>query len=211
MAKRAKLRICEVCGQSNEDGYPVWNSRKYRMTLCNRHLCQMRARGEILERTCYEPNQVIERDGYIEIVLCNRAGEEVARALASQDKRALLSGYRWHLSRQGYAKTNLAGRTVPMGGIIMGIITNRSIVVDHLNRKRLDSRNENLRVISFAENTRNRKRPSNNTSGATGVSWHKGKRAWTSQITRNGKRHWLGTFDKLGAAAQARKIAEETL
>lgn len=42
-------------------------------------------------------------------------------------------------------------------------------LIDHINGKKADNRIENLRVSSSGENSRNRKKASDNTSGITGV------------------------------------------
>lgn len=49
----------------------------------------------------------------------------------------------------------------------------------------------------------------NNTSGARGVTWHKGRGKWTARITFKGERISLGYFDDLSDAAEARKNGEE--
>lgn len=46
-------------------------------------------------------------------------------------------------------------------------------VIDHINRDQLDDRFENLRMVDWAVNARNRSRPKNNTTGYLGV--HKPK------------------------------------
>lgn len=48
-----------------------------------------------------------------------------------------------------------------------------------------------------------------NRSGVRGVSWHKAQRKWQARITFQGKTIFLGYFDKLKDAANARKAAEE--
>ncbi len=46
-------------------------------------------------------------------------------------------------------------------------------VVDHIDGDKFNNNLDNLRVVSYAENSRNRKKPTNNTSGITGVVLHK--------------------------------------
>jgi len=52
-------------------------------------------------------------------------------------------------------------------------------------------------------------RPSRNTSGVRGVSWHKGVKAWQARIQAAGVKHHLGYYQTLEGAAEARREAEE--
>lgn len=81
--------------------------------------------------------------------------------------------------------------------------------IDHVNGIRSDNRIENLRSVSQAENNRNQKRRSTNTSGVCGVSWCKRDGKWVARITSNGKYKCLGYFDDFDDAVSARKAAEE--
>lgn len=81
--------------------------------------------------------------------------------------------------------------------------------IDHINGNKLDNSINNLRVVDDKENNRNRKKPKNNTSGITGVYFHKcyGKYvAFISGIT--GDQEYLGSFDTLLDAAAKRLSTE---
>lgn len=83
--------------------------------------------------------------------------------------------------------------------------------IDHINGNPEDNRIENLRVVSNAENQRNRSRSRNNTSGTNGVYWHSRDRVWSAYIRVGGKQRTLGTFASAAQAAAARKAAERDL
>jgi hypothetical protein len=51
----------------------------------------------------------------------------------------------------------------------------------------------------------------NNKTGVKGVSWSKEKMKWVAQIGFKGKTIYLGRFDDINDAIQARKEAEERL
>ena len=51
----------------------------------------------------------------------------------------------------------------------------------------------------------------NNKTGVKGVSWNKQKMKWVAQICFKGKVHYLGRFDDINDAIEARKMAEERL
>lgn len=80
--------------------------------------------------------------------------------------------------------------------------------IDHINGVRDDNRIENLRSVSLAENLKNQKRYSRNTSGVCGVYWHKRDNKWDAQIRVGGKLMHLGLFTDFDEAVAARKKAE---
>lgn len=75
--------------------------------------------------------------------------------------------------------------------------------VDHINGDGLDNRRANLRVVTHAENLRNRGKQANNKSGYKGVHWHSRKERWVASIRAEGKNKWLGSFKSPQEAALA--------
>lgn len=65
---------------------------------------------------------------------------------------------------------------------------------DHINLDTLDNRRSNLRLATRAQNSWNRSRRSDNTSGYKGVSFRPEMGLWRSRIMANGKRITLGYF-----------------
>ena len=80
--------------------------------------------------------------------------------------------------------------------------------IDHINGVKDDNRISNLRSVSHYENCRNQKKSRANTSGVTGVYWHKARRKWVSRIMVDGKHKNLGIFRSKSDAIKARKSAE---
>jgi hypothetical protein len=80
--------------------------------------------------------------------------------------------------------------------------------LDHINRNRNDNRIENLREVSQSCNMRNCKQRTDCSSGVTGVCWHKRRSKWQARIRIPGKLIYLGIYDTLLEAAQARWEAE---
>jgi len=81
--------------------------------------------------------------------------------------------------------------------------------IDHINQIRTDNRIENLREVSQSCNSKNCKIHNRNSSGVTGVSWHKLKKKWQVHIRdKNHKVLYLGYFKSLLEAAKARHTAE---
>jgi hypothetical protein len=82
--------------------------------------------------------------------------------------------------------------------------------IDHINRIKSDNRIENLRLCpnGQSDNLQNLSVSKNNKSGKTGVTWHKRKRKWMSQIIVSRKNIFLGYYDDLEEAIEARKQGE---
>ena len=72
--------------------------------------------------------------------------------------------------------------------------------IDHKDHNRLNNSINNLRDVTHKENGKNRSKQKNNTSGITGVCWHKRLEKWIASGVFDGKRIHLGCFtDKLDA------------
>lgn len=79
-------------------------------------------------------------------------------------------------------------------------------VIDHIDGDIENDRVENLRDVTQTINCQNRALPSTNKTGVMGVYIDCGR--YRAQINAFGKRHYLGTFETLQDAADARKDAE---
>lgn len=80
--------------------------------------------------------------------------------------------------------------------------------IGHINGDRPDGRIANLRQVTDERNSRNQKVRSTNTSGRTGVRFHKPRGKWMAVIRNNGKYECLGYYAKFEAAVKAREAAE---
>ncbi len=74
------------------------------------------------------------------------------------------------------------------------------LVVDHINRDRLDNRIENLRLLSSSENNRNSAKSDGDMVGI----WSVGKR-FKATYRHEGIRHYIGIFDTAKEAITARQ------
>lgn len=96
----------------------------------------------------------------------------------------------------GYVKISLNNKWV-MAHRLAWFITFGELpdgMIDHINGDPSDNRIANLRVATNAENARNGKRRSTNTSGYKGVHWRKVEKRWCAKITVDGKRIQIGQF-----------------
>lgn len=79
--------------------------------------------------------------------------------------------------------------------------------IDHINHVPDDNRILNLRCVTGEENSRNLPKRADNSSGVTGVGWHKKALKWRARISVGTEIH-LGLFDVFEDAVAARKEAE---
>ena len=124
-----------------------------------------------------------------------------------------LSIYKWHVNIAAGGRL-YAARSIFNGG---KILMHREIMspkigeeVDHIDGNGLNNGRSNLRLATRKENARNAKIKTNNTSGYTGVHWHKKRQRWQALIMLNGRRKWLGNFTKVDDAAEAYKNVAKT-
>jgi len=82
--------------------------------------------------------------------------------------------------------------------------------VDHQDRCKTNNHISNLRWATHTENNQNASIKSNNTSGTTGVSFHRGAQKWMAQIKADGRNINLGYFREKTDAIVARQEAEMT-
>ena len=102
-----------------------------------------------------------------------------------------------HIDAQGYRVINVKlnnNRTIIYAHRLAFYIMEGCLpeCVDHIDGKRANNRWFNLRGCTHAENMRNRRMNSRNTSGYRGVVEHQGK--WRGQLELNGKQHTRAGF-----------------
>lgn len=81
--------------------------------------------------------------------------------------------------------------------------------IDHINGNKSDNCFENLRPATISQNSMNRKIDQRNTSGCSGVHWHKNQKRWVAKIQINKKRVDIGYFKNKADAIAARVEAEK--
>lgn len=116
----------------------------------------------------------------------------------------------WRINKQGYVETSIKGNVISMHRLVMNF-PDKHYDIDHKhgNKSRNDNRKSNLRLATRSQNVANVGLKSNNTSGCTGVRWYKKINKWGANITVDGNRIHLGTFQNFEDAVAERKRAEE--
>lgn len=137
-------------------------------------------------------------------------GEEFYFDLEDYD---LIKDYCWYVTTENYVASHQIhnrNKIVLMHRIIMNP-HNENLYIDHIHgeESRRDNRKSNLRICTRQENNRNKRIRSDNTSGVTGVHWHKPTERWRAYIIVDKKQIHLGSFRDFDNAVIARKKAEE--
>ncbi len=122
---------------------------------------------------------VIDSDLIAHVTVIGRVGNQYARWYSHSVNRKHV---RYPLHR--VIMERITGEPIPAG-----------MVVDHINGDTFDNRRENLRLCTRAENNRNAKIRSNNTSGFKGVSYNKKMKRYGAAIRVNGRQRTIGFFD----------------
>lgn len=77
-------------------------------------------------------------------------------------------------------------------------------MIDHKDRDKTNNRISNLRTVCPEDNAKNMSISSRNTSGISGVCWHKSRNKWFLQVNSGGRRVHSSYHDDLLSAVAAR-------
>lgn len=119
-----------------------------------------------------------------------------------------LNQWKWYY-HHGYAqrseKVNGHGTTVLMSREIMDAPA--GMEADHWDNDTLNNRRKNLRVVTHAENGRNRRLDRDSISGLKGVRQDQRSGKWNAHIQADGEQIHLGIYDTSQEAAYAYDMA----
>ena len=119
------------------------------------------------------------------------------KIIVDDDSYELLNRHNWYISDAGYAMTQLHGaKHIRMHQLVACKCSNKKLVVDHLNRNRLDNRYSNLRWTTQANNAKNRK--------AIGYSWDDNRKKYIVRY----KNKFYGRYNTAKEAERAYQLAK---
>lgn len=109
---------------------------------------------------------------------------------------------------KGYRYLTLLGKTYREQRVAFLYMTGKwpEKQVDHINNVKDDNRWCNLRDVSAAVNSQNRKLFSTNTSGHKGVVWNKKDRKWQVLCRANSKQYYGGQYENKEEAAEVAEL-----
>lgn len=166
--------------------------------------------------TCHDNTNVYinNNDGTISVKVYNTYGVYIDYFLIDENKEEYIKKYKWILVKDNIVKDRPRYRVVTGShpSIILGRylldITDKNIVVDHIDNNPLNNLMSNLRAVNRVQNQMNHDLHCNNTSGFTGVSYDKNKNKWYAQIKYKKIVFNLGKYNNKSDAVFARYIAE---
>jgi hypothetical protein len=189
-------KVCKVKNCNNSSYYKKGGANGF----CNKHQSQIYQYKKILKRTKFDINEVIDCGNYREICLYNVKHKEIGRALIDKKDLDKIKGYKWCLNNFGYVMTIKNKKIILLHHLILGKPL-RGYNIDHINHNTLDNRKQNLRFVTYSQNSMNRK--------SKGYIWVKDVKKWKVQIYINHKQITLGYFINEQNAINARKKAEQ--
>lgn len=133
------------------------------------------------------------------------------RRVNSRVPKTLEAGTQRKSNSDGCLNVSVNGRLYPVHRVVMLMcygFYGEGLEVDHINHVRNDNRLFNLRFATRSENRKNQSVSSKNTSGVTGVYFSKSKKKYIAQIKVNRETIYLGIFDTLEGATEARRQAD---
>lgn len=116
----------------------------------------------------------------------------------------------WHKNHKGYlVGCGENGKELRLHRLVTNCPD--GLMPDHKGgvETRYDNRKNNLRIATNEENCHNQKIRKNNSSGVTGVYWHKKTQKWQASICVSGNTIYLGLYNSFSDAVDARKRAEK--
>ena len=123
-------------------------------------------------------------------------------ALVDDDDREFINGFKWYPHTGGYAIAYKNNLYIYMHRLILN--SEKGVLVDHINKNKLDNRRSNLRPVTRSQNLFNSSGQKHRKSKYKGVFYAKQNRKWCAQISYyKSKRKGLGYFLTEEAAALA--------
>jgi len=137
-------------------------------------------------------NEYEEREDHCRIYMFNSIGACTGFTKVDKKNIAKLMKYSWRIDSVGYACTTIGGNPKRMHKMLIDV--EEGFVTDHINRDKLDNREENLRAISRQENNFNR----------MGIGVRRTPaRKWNARIRWNGREKHIGNFETFKEARTA--------
>jgi hypothetical protein len=126
-----------------------------------------------------------------QISLHNKHKEITGYCIVSPEDYLHLNKYKWYINGNGYVQSHFNKKTWSIHRYIFSEILkkelNKSIIIDHIDNNKLNNSRENLRIVTFSENSRNRKKRENTSSKYIGVCFNKKAKLWESRLKIDNK------------------------
>jgi len=132
------------------------------------------------------------------------------KAIIDTNKMEKVIAKNWTLNSHGYVVTyNFKRDCIYLARLLLENIPD-GLVVDHINRNKLDNRICNLRTVTVSINALNQDKRKNTTSRFKGVYFHSVKRKWIARVKINYNHVYGGIFkSEIEAAKKANELYKQ--
>ena len=178
--------VCSKCGVS----YFRVKGSYMAKTVCKKCLCENRRKQrKILPYTI--------QDGIA--TFTTHKGDTFT---VDEEDAEIVSQYCWCVNNStGYLQGRVTGKLVYLHRFILGVESDKNLIVDHINHDILNNCRSNLRICSYQENNRNRK-------DVKGI-YKNSNNTYQAYIAVDGEKIHLGTYESEQMARAVRLIAEK--
>ena len=155
---------------------------------CNRHYLQMKRYGHIVNTT-NDPSTIKRCDDHAEIIIEDKHKNIVGIGIIDIEDIDKCIYYRWSINNLGYIVTYKNNKCILLHKLIL-VNNDKTKVIDHINRNKLDNRKSNLRIVDHYINSHNRDIIKNN----KGIQFRKSDNKWIVTFYVKGKRMYFGSY-----------------
>lgn len=152
-------------------------------------------------------------EGDTAYVICNNKKGEISGFFSiDREDIAILPDRKFYIGVEQYPNVKLGQKTLTLHRILMPREDKpKKLVVDHINRNRLDNRKCNLRWVDRSLNSLNRSCTGSSSSGFKNVYYSKGYGKYESRFVYKGETHHFGCYDTAEEAHEAKEKALQGL
>lgn len=176
--------------------------------LCRRHYDQILKSQKIYDRTRFDFNEIIQDDDYAEIIVYS--GEDIIKGKVMIDIEDIkkIENYKVYVDSEGYATVTINQNKIHLVEFLLGKLEGDECY-SYKNKNTLDCRKQNVYIATMSEILRNQKIQKRNKTGVKGIFKNEKTGKFQVSIGNKGKKHYIGSFDTLEEAKQARRLAEK--
>ena len=150
-------KVCSVCGSNLR----VEFNSKYGDYLCNKHYLRFWKYGSLDKPIRKKKkNKVKYYDTYMALLIKSKG--KIYECLIDKEDYDNVGQYTWCDNGDGYIRTDYKQKKIKIHRFLLNPPAN--MMVDHINRNKLDNRRSNLRLATRSQNSMNRKIQNNNKS-----------------------------------------------
>ena len=157
-------------------------------------------------------NYIVQYKKFAIMYIYNKPADSVYKVYIDNDDVEKISKYKWYINKPQNART-LYVASDKVGKLHRFIlnVTDKTILIDHINRNGLNNKKNNLRKVNNSINKKNMKVRVNNKFGVNGISFDKSKNVFRVIYTdlnykRHDKNFNINKYGSFELALEAAKI-----